>query len=218
MTKKRNRLTADAAKNGELSSALTKLKQYGTNAIEAARLQKMLTERGYTQCEISAATGKSRSAIANEIRLLSLDAEVISMVERGELSAGHARSLLRVPREKQLPFALETIRGGYSVRRTERAVKVFVTPSEVIRAEKEAFAAASGERLRALVDRMREDLRLKVTLVGSVVKGRISIDYFSEEELRRVEAFVDAAREKESVFARATHAEKPSRDGYKKEE
>lgn len=199
MAKKRNRLTTDAAKSGELSAALTKLKQYDTNAVEAARLQKMLTERGYTQIEIAVATGKSRSAIANEIRLLSLDEGVLAMVERGELSAGHARSLLRVPREKQLPFALETVRGGYSVRRTERAVKVFVTPPEVIRAEKEAFAAVSGERLRAFVDSLREHLRLKVSLVGSVVKGRIFIDYFSEEELRRIEAFVDAAREKENA-------------------
>lgn len=191
MKKKKNRLTADAGKSTDLAAAITKMKNPSTSAIEEAYLQKKLVDRGYTQEEIALATGKSRSAVANTLRLLTLEGEVLGMIESGELSAGHARALVKVPKEKQYAFAVETVKGGYSVRQTERAVKVFLTPPEVLMAEKNAAATAKSEELRAFVERMRAVFRLKVSLVGNGKKGRVSIDYFSPEDLYRLEECVE---------------------------
>lgn len=193
MKKRKNRLTENALKDSALAAAAETLKKRSKNAVDMARMEKALTEKGYTLREIALYAGKSRSAVANDLRLLSLDLEVLSLIEQGKLSAGHARALIKVPQEKQLPFALETVKGGYSVRQTERAVKIFLTPPEVLRAEKQAASAKDNERLRALVERMRGALRMKVSLVGNAKKGRIYIDYHSAEELSRLLKIIDGA-------------------------
>ena len=193
MKKRKNRLTENALKDSALAAAAETLKKSPKNAVDMARMEKALTEKGYTRREIALYAGKSRSAVANDLRLLSLDLEVLSLIEQGKLSAGHARALIKVPQEKQLPFALETVKGGYSVRQTERAVKIFLTPPEVLHAEKQAASAKDNERLRALVERMRGALRMKVSLVGNAKKGRIYIDYHSAEELSRLLKIIDGA-------------------------
>ena len=172
-------------KNPALAAAAETLKRKA-GAVETARAEKTLAENGFTQSEIASLAGKSRSAVANDLRLLSLDEEVLSLIEQGKLSAGHARALIKAPKGKQLPFALETVKGGYSVRQTERAVKMFLTPPEVLRAQKNAAAAKDDERLRSAVERMRAALRMKVSLVGNAKKGRVYIDYFSAEDLDRL--------------------------------
>lgn len=186
MKKRKNRLTANALKNPGIAAAAATLKKNAAGAVEAARAEKTLAEKGFTQSEIASLAGKSRSAVANDLRLLSLDEEVLSLIEQGKLSAGHARALIQAPKGKQLPFALETVKGGYSVRQTERAVKMFLTPPEVLRAQKNAAAAKDDERLRSAVERMRAALRMKVSLVGNAKKGRVYIDYFSAEDLDRL--------------------------------
>ena len=115
----------------------------------------------------------------------------MGLVESGRLSAGHARTLVKVPKEKQLAFAEEALKRGYSVREMERAVKAFLTPPEVLQQEKQAKAAAKSEELKALVERMRGVYRTKVTLIGNDKKGRIYIDYYSPEDLYRFEEFLD---------------------------
>ena len=111
--------------------------------------------------------GKSRPAIANTLRLLTLTPEVIGLVESGKLSAGHARTLVRVPKEQQYALAEEALRRGYSVREMERAVKAYLTPPEVLRQEKDAKASAKSEELKAFVERMRSVYRTKVSLIGN---------------------------------------------------
>ena len=115
------------------------------------------------------------------------------MVESGALSAGHARALVKVPLDKQYAFASESVRRNYSVREMERAVKAYLTPPEVLAAEKESIKAAKNEELRAFVERMRRVLRTKVSLLGNDKKGRIYIDYYSTEDLYRIEEFIDMA-------------------------
>ena len=185
-------------KDSALAAAAETLKKSPKNAVDMARVEKALTEKGYTRREIALYAGKSRSAVANDLRLLSLDLEVLSLIEQGKLSAGHARALIKVPQEKQLPFALETVKGGYSVRQTEFAVKMLLTPPEVLRAEKQAAANKDAGRLRALVEQMRAVLRMKVSLVGNAKKGRIYIDYFSAEELARLTKRIIAAEQGET--------------------
>ena len=69
----------------------------------------------------------------------------------------------------------------------ERAVKVFLTPPEVLQAEKDAKAAMKSAELKAFVERMRSVFRTKVSLIGNDKKGRIYIDYYSAEDLYRFE-------------------------------
>ncbi len=154
---------------------------------ESYAMQMLVDEYGLTQEKIASLTGKSRPAIANTLRLLRLEGEVIGLIESGKLSAGHARALIKVPKEKQYAFAVETIEKGVSVRETERAVKAFLTPPEVLQKQKEEQAKARGELLKSIVEKGRSALGLNVSLIGTDKKGRIYIDYHSQDELYRFE-------------------------------
>ncbi len=186
------RVYSFSEKKAELFRITEKLKTENLGAMDKAYLMKQLLEEySLTQDDVAAFIGTSRPAVANTLRLLTLAPEVVGMVESGELSAGHARALVKVPKEKQYAFAAESVRRNFSVRETERAVKAFLTPPEVLAAEKDSVKAAKNEQLRAFVERMRRVLRTKVSLVGSDKKGRIYIDYYSAEDLYRLEECLD---------------------------
>lgn len=179
-------------KNAEMFSLIEQLKSESLGAMEEGYLMKRLVQDyGMTQDDVAALIGRSRPAVANTLRLLTLSPEVVGLVESGRLSAGHARTLVRVPQSQQYAFAEEAIKREYSVREMERAVKAFLTPPEILQQEKEAKAAARGEELKALVERMRRVYRTKVSLIGNDKKGRIYIDYYSPEDLYRFEEFLD---------------------------
>lgn len=179
-------------KRAEIFSLIEKLKTESLPAMEEAYLMKKLVkDHGLTQDDVAALIGKSRPAVANTLRLLTLAPEVVGLVESGRLSAGHARTLVKVPKEKQLAFAEEAIKREYNVREMERTVKAYLTPPEVLAQEKQAKAAAKSEELKAFVERMRSVYRTKVSLIGNDKKGRIYIDYYSPEDLYRFEEFLD---------------------------
>lgn len=179
-------------KNAETFSIIEKLKAESLGAMEEAYLMKQLVKDfNFTQDDVAALIGRSRPAVANTLRLLTLAPEVVGLVESGRLSAGHARTLVRVPQAQQYAFAEEALKRGYSVREMERAVKAFLTPPEVLQQEKEAKAAAKGAELKAFVERMRGVFRTKVSLIGNDKKGRIYIDYYTPEDLYRFEEFLD---------------------------
>ena len=179
-------------KNAEAFSCVERLKKENLSAMDEAYLmQRLVKDYGFTQDDIAALIGKSRPAVANTLRLLTLTPEVIGLIESGKLSAGHARTLVRVPKEQQYALAEEAIRRGYSVREMERAVKAYLTPPEVLQQEKEAKASAKSAELKAFVERMRSVFRTKVSLIGNGKKGRIYIDYYSAEDLYRFEELLD---------------------------
>ena len=179
-------------KNAEAFSCVERLKKEKLSAMEEAYLmQRLVKDYGFTQDDIAALIGKSRPAVANTLRLLTLTPEVIGLIESGKLSAGHARTLVRVPKEQQYALAEEALRRGYSVREMERAVKAYLTPPEVLKQEKDAKASAKSAELKAFVERMRSVFRTKVSLIGNGKKGRIYIDYYSAEDLYRFEEFLD---------------------------
>ena len=174
--------------NAECFSLLEKLKTEKLTATEEGYLMKrLISEFSFTQDDIAALVGKSRPAIANTLRLLTLVPEVTGLIESGKLSAGHARTLVKVPKEKQYAFAEEAIKREYTVREMERAVKAYLTPPEVLREEKTAKDRAKSEQLKAFVERMRAVFRTKVSLIGNDKKGRIYVDYYSPEDLYRFE-------------------------------
>lgn len=179
-------------REAEIFALVEALRGESLGAMESAYLMKrLLSDFGWTQDEIAKRIGKSRPAVANTLRLLTLAPEVVGLVESGRLSAGHARALVSVPREKQFAFAEEALKRDYSVRETERAVKAFLTPPEVLQSEKAAAAAAKSAELKAFVERMRSVFRTKVSLIGNDKKGRIYIDYYSAEDLYRFEEMLD---------------------------
>ncbi len=179
-------------KNAEIFSCIERLKTERMGAMEEGYLmQRLIKDYAFTQEDIAFLIGKSRPAVANTLRLLTLEPEVVGLVESGRLSAGHARTLVRVPKEQQLAFAEEAIKRGYSVREMERTVKAYLTPPEVLQQEKDAKAAAKSAELKAFVERMRSVFRTKVSLIGNDKKGRIYIDYYSPEDLYRFEEFLD---------------------------
>ena len=186
------RVYAFTEKNAEMFTLLERLKKEDLGAMEEGYLMKrLLSDFHFTQDDIAALIGKSRPAVANTLRLLTLAPEVVGLVESGQLSAGHARTLVRVPKEKQYAFAEEAIRRELSVREMERTVKAYLTPPEVLQKENEAKSAARSEQLKAFVERMRGVYRTKVSLIGNEKKGRIYIDYYSPEDLYRLEEFLD---------------------------
>ena len=179
-------------KNAEIFSLIERLKSENLPTLEEAYLMKRLVEDcGLTQDDVSSLIGVSRPAVANTLRLLTLSPEVLGLVESGKLSAGHARALVRVPKDKQYAFAEEAIKREYSVREMERAVKAYLTPPEVLQQENQAKSAARNEQLKGFVERMRGVFRTKVSLIGNEKKGRIYIDYYSPEDLYRFEEFLD---------------------------
>ena len=190
----RARVYQFSEKRADIFRLTEKLKTENLGAMDRAYLMKeLIDDYSLTQDDIAAFIGVSRPAVANTLRLLTLAPEVVGMVESGELSAGHARTLVKVPKDKQYAFASESVRRNYSVREMERAVKAFLTPPEVLAAQKESIKAAKNEELRAFVERMRQVLRTKVSLIGNDKKGRIYIDYYSAEDLYRIEEFLDIA-------------------------
>ena len=179
-------------KNAEIFSLIERLKTENLGAMDEAYLMKRLVDEfSLKQDDIAALIGKSRPAVANTLRLLTLEPSVVGLVESGKLSAGHARTLVRVPKEKQLAFAEEAIRRELTVREMERTVKAYLTPPEVLQKENEAKSAAKSAELKAFVERMRAVFRTKVSLIGNDKKGRIYIDYYSAEDLYRFEEFLD---------------------------
>ena len=179
-------------KNAEIFSCVEKLKTERLAVMEEGYLmQRLIRDYALTQDDVALLIGKSRPAVANTLRLLTLAPEVVGLIESGRLSAGHARTLVKVPHPQQFAFAEEAIKRGYSVREMERAVKAFLTPPEVLQKEKEAKAVAKGEELKAFVERMRSVFRTKVSLIGNDKKGRIYIDYYSAEDLYRFEEYLD---------------------------
>lgn len=178
--------------NAEVFSIVEAIKESSLPVLdEAYKMRRLVEDCGLTQDDVSALTGRSRPAIANTLRLLKLEPEVLGLIESGKLSAGHARTLVRVPKSQQYAIAEEAVKREYSVREMERAVKQFLTPPEVLQQENQAKANAKSEQLKALVERMRTTFRTKVSLVGNDKKGRIYIDYYSPEDLYRFEEYLE---------------------------
>ena len=179
-------------------SLIENLQREDLNPIEAAYgMKKLMEEYKLTQVVLAERLGKTRPAIANTLRLLTLDDAVISLVREGKLSSGHARTLVPVPREEQQTIAAECVKNGWSVREAERAVKQYLNPPEVLAKEKERKNALQNAELKHLVERLRTVFKTKVSLIGTDKKGRIYIDYYSRDDLDRLSEILDIIERQE---------------------
>lgn len=156
------------------------------NPIEEAIAYKNLIDRyNVTQEEISSIVGKSRSYVANIIRLLNLDEQVIKLMSNGKLSNGHGRTLLALAdKEVQLKTANAIIENELSVRETERLVKGLIEDNSV--EKKQKVKKRKDPSLIEFEESLRKILGTKVQIIKGKKKGKIEIEYYSDEDLDRI--------------------------------
>ncbi len=176
-------------------SLIENLQREDLNPIEAAHaMRSLMNDYGLSQEELAERIGKSRPAIANTLRLLNLMPETMKLVESGELSAGHARTLLPVPEPDQIRLAEEVIKRGLSVRDTEKLVKDYFLPPEE-KAKRKQRSELSAE-LKDLIGDMQRVFGTKVNAIGNDNKGRIYIDYYTRDDLDRLSELLNSLKSK----------------------
>lgn len=180
-------------------SLIENLQREDLNPIEAANAMKsLMLDYGLSQEDLADRIGKSRPAIANTLRLLSLSHEVMKMVEVGKLSAGHARALLPIPQIDQVKFAETVVKDGLSVREIEKKVKeYFLSPEE--KAKKKQRQELSAE-LKELIGDMQRVFGTKVNAIGNDNKGRIYIDYYTRDDLDRLGEILEYLKTSNKTF------------------
>jgi len=150
---------------------------------EATAYRQLLDEFGLTQEELSQRIGKSRSHIANILRLLQLPPEIQESVSRGTISMGHARALLGLEKKaQQLEAWRQVVEKGLSVRETEALVQHLKAGKEPRRKR----AEQKEPHILALEASLQENLGTKVQIWPGRKKGRIEIEYYTEEDLERI--------------------------------
>ncbi len=166
---------------------LENIQREDLNPVEVANAMKELLEiYGWTQDVLADRLGKSRPAIANTLRLLSLQPEVLAMIESGKLSAGHARSLVVVTDPAtQIKLAKLAVTKKVTVRDLEKTVKQLTNP-----APKKVKSEPSAE-MEQLIATMQRKFATKVSFMGNDKKGRIYIDYYSSDDLDRILEFLN---------------------------
>lgn len=162
---------------------LENIQREDLNPIETARaLDELMQEFNWTQETISNKFGKSRSAIANTLRLLSLSPEVIKMVEEGRLSAGHARSLVVVSNpEAQVRLANMAITKRITVRDMEKAVKE-VQAGKTHKKKERVLPV----ELKSFEETITKKIGTKAKIMGNAKRGKIVISYYSSDDLDKI--------------------------------
>lgn len=166
-------------------SLIENIQRENLNPIEEAQaFKRLLTEFNLKQDEIAARVSKSRTAITNSIRLLKLDERVQKMVIDDMLSTGHARALLAIEdKELQYKAAIQIFDEKMSVREVERLVKAMTTE----KVEKQKKEPENHFVYEDIEEKMKSLLGTKVVINHKANnKGRIEIEYYSNEELERL--------------------------------
>lgn len=149
---------------------------------EAAALKLLMQQHDLTQEEVSERVGKSRSAIANALRLLTLSKPVQAMVKDGTLSAGHGKMLAGVADAKlQKELAEKCVQNDWSVRRLEDELRFAAMEKKQ---KPEAFEPSV--EFKAALHRLRSELGTKVAVQGDEQKGKLIIHYYSKDDLDRI--------------------------------
>ncbi len=175
-------IEADDRRTAELA-LVENLQREDLNPIEEAKGYKTLMEEyGLTQEETAKSVGRSRPAITNALRLLNLSASVMDLVEKGQLSAGHARALVSVEDgNKQLELANQVIANSYSVRKTEQLCTKHNKEKNSANEETNKkdnsidYAAEVAKELTKILNR-------KVKLVEGSRSGRIELEFYGADD------------------------------------
>lgn len=160
---------------------------------EALAYKSLIDEYSLKQEELANRVSKSRTAIANSMRLLKLADSVQNMLINDEISMGHARALLTLEQEDlQIEAAKTIVSKGLSVRDTEKLVKSILNPKQV----KLPIPSAEAAIYDAIANKLREKMGTKVSINHKKNgKGKIEIEYYSQEELERLLEMFDDIKE-----------------------
>ena len=165
-----------------LFALIENLQREDLTPLEEARGYRTLIEtQDLTQEEVSQAVGKSRPSVTNALRLLNLPDDIQEMLEKGEITAGHARTLLSFPNQEAMRLGAQKAREGASVRELEAMAKRMAqqgeAPSKAPRKNRyfeEAQLAVGGY------------LNRKVKVAGNQKKGTLQIEFYGEEDLQNL--------------------------------
>ena len=147
---------------------------------EAQAYRRLVEEFELSQAEVSSRVGRSRSAVANALRLLNLSDEVRASLARNEISEGHARAILSLPEEVRRQAWERVVQRGLSVRQTEEMARDWPLEGRKQRGRRETARNAEFETLE---ERLRVALGTRVSLARGRRGGRITIHFYSDEEL-----------------------------------
>lgn len=188
-------IDADDRKAAELAM-IENLQREDLNPMEeAAGFQSLMQNHHMTQEEAAGRVGKSRSAVANALRLLSLSPAVAALVEQGKLSAGHARALLGLSGDAQEKAAQAVVAGDLSVRQTESLVKKLTEERKPKKTPSGVTVNYTEEAQKELASKLGRGCRI----VSGRKKGRIELEYYGLDDLNDLlEALATLQSRKES--------------------
>ena len=161
-------------------SLIENIQREDLNAVEKAMGIKILMEEyDLTQQKVSEILGKSRSAIANTVRILNLDERVLELAKEGKLTEGHCRALLAITdNDKQYEMALRMLETGATVREVEQKTQL----KKKMKKKDQKYEAI----FRDIEDSFQSFFGTKVRLDAGQKKGKIVIEYKSNEDLERI--------------------------------
>lgn len=167
----------DERKNKEIA-LIENIQREDLNAVEKATgIKLLMDEYNITQQQVAEMLGKSRSSIANTVRILNLDERVLELAKEGKLTEGHCRALLAIPdNDKQYSMALRMIEKGTSVNELEKKVQ----------AKKKQKSDKYDAIYRDIEDSFQSFFGTKVKLDAKKRSGKIIIQYSSNEDLERI--------------------------------
>ncbi|RUR13136.1 ParB/RepB/Spo0J family partition protein [Legionella sp. km772] len=163
---------------------LENLQREDLNAMDQARaMYRLTTEFALTHQQVADLLSKSRTAVSNFLRLMSLSSSVKKLLEHGDLDMGHARSLLVLDEEQQNQAAQIIIAKNLSVRETEKLVERMKKGLSEKESTREALTQGYQEQLNYLTQRFETQVKLKTNAAG---KGALVINYNNEHDLQKI--------------------------------
>ena len=156
---------------------------------EALGVRRLMDEAGLTQAMVAGRLGKSRPAVANLLRLLTLPESVKQLLSEGKLSAGHARALVTVEPRRQVQLANLTVQQGWSVRQLERIC------AQPVKEDVKKPRAPRDAQIGELETMARELFGTRVRLEGNTESGRITLFYYNQDDLQRIWDVMEMAKE-----------------------
>ena len=157
---------------------------------EAMGVRRLMDEAGLTQEKAAERLGKSRPAVANLLRLLTLPDSVKALLAEGKLSAGHARALVTVDPRRQVQLANLTVQQGWSVRQLERIC------AQPVKEEGPKPRKRRDAQIGELETMARELFGTRVRLDGTTESGKITLFYYNSDDLQRIWDVMEMARER----------------------
>jgi len=177
-------VVAEVDSQDRLELALVEnVQRHDLNPIELAHAFHALAEGGTTQEEIGRRVGLNRSSVANHLRLLELPAELQADVEAGRLSVGHAKALLQAANpERRRRLRDRIVNEGLTVRAAEDLAR----PAAGKPAAARRARPATDPNLQRVIDLLRQRFQTRIRIQGDGKRGRVEIEYFGDEDLRRI--------------------------------